>query len=140
MRGGSCVSPSRVAPTTSGSAISDITMPAMRNDCPSEPSGGALREEAEEALREDQQAEQREHDARHAGEHLDRRVDGAREPRWARVLGQPGRDRRRPIGAAISVPIAVTRSVPSIGSRKPPLRVWWIAPDAGEVQSRLGRR
>ena len=33
-RGGSCASASRVAPTTSGSASSDIMMPATKNDCP----------------------------------------------------------------------------------------------------------
>ncbi len=88
------------------------------------PVAGALGEEAEEALREEQQAEDREHDARHAGDHLDRRLDRAREPRGPPVLRQPARRAPTPSGAAIAIPIAVTISVPMIGSRKPPDWLW----------------
>ncbi len=44
-----------------------------------------------------------------------------------------------PTGAAIAMPIAVTRNVPTIGSRKPP--AWLCCSDgAGDCTNRLGRR
>ena len=91
---GSHCSASRVAPTTSGSAISDIIAPAVRNERPKTAPPSAVKErKPKPLLLEDEQAEDREHDARRAGDDLDARLDRAREPRGPAVLGQPDRDR-----------------------------------------------
>ena len=92
-RGIAC-SASRVAPTISGSAISDIIAPAAKNERPKTAPPSAVNDrKPKSSLREHDQAEDREHDARRAGDDLDARLDRARQPERAAVLGQPDRDR-----------------------------------------------
>ena len=117
-----------------------MTIPAAKNDCPvTLPFCGLLGEEAEEALGEDQQPEDREHDARHAGDHLDRRLDRAREPGGAPVLRQPRRegDAR---GGGDRDPDRGHDERADRSDRGSP-RLWsWCSEGEGESTNRLGRR
>ena len=78
---------------------------------------GGEGEEAEEALLEDQQAEDREHDARRAGDDLDPRLDRPREPRRAARTRSSQTAIPTPIGAAIAVPSTVRMTVPDRSGR-----------------------
>ena len=92
---GTACSPSRVAAKIGGSAISDIIAPAAMNERPIDAAaGGAEGEGPHEAQLEDDQAEQRDHDVGRAGDDLDARLDHAREPGRAAVLGDPDRAAR----------------------------------------------
>ena len=92
MRGGSCSSDSRVEANTSGRAISESVAPGREERLAERSGRRGLGEERQKALREEQQPEQRQHDAGHAGQHLDRRVDRARQGARLPVLDQPDRD------------------------------------------------
>ena len=100
---------------------------------------GGERQEAEEPVGEHDQAEDREHDARRAGDDLDRGLDGACEPERARVLARATPRSRRPAATAIAVPMTVRRKVPSSGSKKPPALLWSISA-RGWLNSSSGRR
>ena len=68
--------------------------PAAKNELPVTAPPAVLWERKPRKLwREDEQAEDRQHDARRAGDHLDRRLHRARQPRRAAVLAQPRRQR-----------------------------------------------
>ena len=100
--------------------------------------GGGGGQEAQEALREDQQGEQREHDVGTPAI-----ISTADSTARASHVGRPYSDSHTasatPRGPASAIPTAATISVPSIGSRKPPLLDCWIS-GAGEVTSIAGFR
>jgi len=109
---------SRVAATISGSARSAMIAPAVRKDCPVTLRRLRSGRGSEEALREDEQPEDREHHARRAGDDLDCRLNRARQLRRPPYSLSHAAS-ATPIGAAIRVPTAVRISVPTIGSKNP---------------------
>ena len=122
MAGIAC-SASRVAPKTSGSAISAIIAPAVRNERPKTAPPSAVNErKPKSACLEDAAARRsRARCSGVPGDDLDARLDRARQPGGPAVLDEPDRGARRRAAAAISVPMTVSRIVPMIGSRKPPV-------------------
>ena len=128
-----------MAPKTIGSAISDIIAPGGQERAAEDRAAlGGERHPAEEAVLEERQAEDREHDVGRAGDDLDAGLDHPRQP-----LGRPYSTIQTAaataIGVAITMPMIVIRIVPRIGSRNPPEADWSTSP-LGADQSRLGLR
>ncbi len=119
-RSARCASPCR----SSGIATAEIMIPQVQERAAERAAGLAEREWREQTELEERQAEDREHDVGRAGDDLDRRLDDPREPAWAGRTRRPRPRSITPIGTAISSPITPSRTVPSIGSRKPPEPAW----------------
>ncbi len=132
--------PSRVAPTISGSASSESTVQQISSERPkTAPPSPVVDEEAEALLGEERQPEQREHDARRAGDHLDAGLDHPREPRRLAVLGQP--DRGGDARAARRSRSRRGRSAACRGSGRGSRRTSPGRPtDCGRLKSSSGRR
>ena len=115
-------------------------MPAIRNERPktASPSRGGTTGSRRTAAREDQQAEDREHDARRAGDDLDAGLDRARQPaRGGRTRSARPRSRRRAARRSRS-PITSAAACRASGSRKPPdLRLVEVGRSGASI-SRLG--
>jgi hypothetical protein len=125
--------------TTSGNAITDITIPAVKNDWPVTDPFSALWERKPRKPCENTSSPNRASTTLGAPATISIADSTARASHAGRAYSDSHAAMPTPIGAAITVPIADTIKVPTIGSLKPPL-CDWFSDGAGEVTNMLRRR